>query len=55
MIPINEMLVPVGTKRRKGTKLKGNNGVVIHEAGTPNAPAKNHAPVSYTHLRSRQI
>ena len=43
MIPINEMLVPVGTKRRKGTKLKGNNGVVIHEAGTPNAPAKNHA------------
>ena len=43
MFEINEMLVPIGTKRRKGTKLKGNNGVVIHEAGTPNAPAKNHA------------
>lgn len=43
MVEIKEMFVPVGSKRRSGKKLKGNRGVTIHEAGTPNAPAVNHA------------
>ncbi len=45
MLEIKQMLVPKGTKRRSGKKMKGDNGVTIHEAGTPNAPAKNLARV----------
>lgn len=52
MIPIKEMIVPKGTKRRKGTKLKANKGVTIHEAGTPNAPAVNLAKVQYNQPNS---
>lgn len=44
---INVKLVPMDSKRRKGTKLKANKGVTIHEAGTPGAPAVNHANNQY--------
>ncbi len=47
-VKINELFVPKGTKRRSGKKLKKDNGVCIHEAGTSSAPAVNHAKNQYT-------
>ncbi len=40
---IKQLLVPIGSKRRRGKKMTANNGVTIHEAGTPNATAQAHA------------
>ena len=51
-VKINELFVPKGTKRRGGKKLKKDNGVCVHEAGTPNAPAVNHAKNQYNNCNA---